>query len=718
MQGVGFRPFVHALASRLGLSGFVQNRTGTVWIEVEGETLALDRFLEELVGHPPPASKLERWATHPLDIVGDRKFTIRPSEPSDGLATIAPDAAICDACRSELLDPEDRRFRHAFVTCTDCGPRMTIVTGAPYDRARTTMARFDMCADCRAEYADVESRRFHAQPIACPACGPRLSCSIEEIAAAIRAGTIAAIKGVGGYHLACLATDERAVRELRRRKQRDDKPFAIMVRDPSMFDLGNEERSLLTSSAAPIVLVDRARMPRGPEIAASVAPGCTCIGVMLPYTPLHVLLMNEIDAPIVLTSGNRSDEPIAFDDDDARARLGDIADVFLTHDRAIVTRADDSVARVIAGAPTFIRRSRGYAPAPVSLPRPLAEPLLAVGAHDKSVFAIGDGARAYLSPHIGDLGHASAARAFRETIDRFEQALGARPSAIVCDLHPDYESTIYAEERAARDGVPLLRVQHHRAHFAACLADAGHEGPAIGVCFDGAGLGDDGTIWGGEIFVGDATRSVRAAHLMRVRLPGGDAASRDGRRMAISYTIEAGVELDDADPAIAAMVRSGVRSPYTSSAGRLFDAVASLLGVRDRARFDGQAACELEALAATSDDDGVYGFEVHVKRSPWLIDVRPMIRTICGERTAKNDAARRFHRTLAAAIVETCAMLRAEHGVPHVALSGGVFQNAILTADVVDLLRSRDLIALRHRRVPPNDGGIAYGQLASIAGRI
>jgi hydrogenase maturation protein HypF len=753
VQGVGFRPYVYALASRLGLSGFVQNRTGTVWIEIEGETLALDRFIDELGRRAPPASRLERVATFPLDIVGARKFTIEPSERSDGLASIGPDLAMCGACRAEMSDPEDRRFGHAFITCTDCGPRMTIVTSAPYDRARTTMARFDMCSECRHEYKDVSGRRFHAQPIACPNCGPRLSVSIEEAARAITGGRIVAIKGIGGYHLACDATNEDAVRTLRARKQRDDKPFAIMARDlgecAGYCDVSEAERELLTSASAPIVLLERASSPPPPDragqlragVATAIAPGTRLLGVMLPYTPLHTLLMRALDGPIVLTSGNVSDEPIAFDDDDARARLHTIADVFVTHDREIVTRADDSVVRVIAGVPTLLRRARGYAPAPIDLPLPLANlplpltnlPLtrnaggdrgqgdsrahltLAVGAHDKNVFAIGVRDQAYLSPHIGDLTHERAARAFRETIDRFERALGTTPTRIACDLHPDYESTIYAEERAAREGLPLIRVQHHRAHFAGCLADAQHDGPAIGVCFDGAGFGDDGTIWGGEIFVGDAAHAERAAHLWQVRMPGGDAASREGWRMALSYALSADVEPPRRDATIESMITNGIRAPLTSSAGRLFDAVASFLGVRDRASYDGQAACELEAIARASDDTGVYPFELHRDRSPWRIDLRPMFTHLCEH--PPHDAARRFHRTLATAIAETCALLAQQHDLHHVALSGGVFQNEILTTDVVHALIARDLIPLRHRRVPPNDGGICYGQLA-VASRM
>jgi hydrogenase maturation protein HypF len=729
VQGVGFRPFVHGLAVEHGLGGLVRNHGGTVWVEIEGETASLDAFGVALLARAPRASRIEHVGTREVPAIGEQEFRIETSVLVDGLASIAPDIATCETCLRELADPRDRRHRHPFITCTDCGPRMTIVTGAPYDRARTTMSGFAMCEHCRAEYEDTRGRRYHAQPIACHACGPRLRMidgsdgvdadPIAFTANAIRAGRIVAIKGVGGYHLACRADDDAVVRTLRQRKERDDKPFAVMVPDLAACDriahVDDDERAMLVCAAAPIVLV---RRRADAAIASSVAPESEHLGVMLPYTPVHRLLLDALELAIVLTSGNRSDEPMAFDDDDARVQLAGIADVFLVHDRPIATRADDSVMRVIRGSPAFLRRSRGYAPTSIRLPMSLPRPTIAVGGHDKNVFAIGVGDRAFLSPHVGDLGHANAARAFRETLDRFERMLGVRAEQLVVDAHPDFESTLYAEQRAGDEGLRIVRVQHHRAHFAACLADAGHAGPALGVCFDGTGLGDDGTVWGGEIFVGDAANMERVAHLETVCLPGGDRAAREGWRMAVAYAVASELDVERCVPridasmrdAVAALVKSDPRATITSSAGRLFDAIASLVGARDRSSYDGQAACALEALAAASDDEGVYPFRIR-SGTPLRIDLRATIRALVGDAASPRDRARRFHRTLATAVVEACVRLARTHDVEHVALSGGCFQNAVFTSDVLAGLADHDLIALRHRQVPPNDGGLCLGQL-------
>ncbi len=517
VQGVGFRPFVHQLASRHALVGFVRNRAGDVFIEVEGDAQAVDAFVHALGAHPPPLARVETVHTTDQTARGDVRFRIEVSDEGASQVVVAPDAATCDACLREMRDPSARRYRYPFVNCAHCGPRLTIVTGAPYDRERTTMDSFSMCGACRAEYDDPDDRRFHAQPIACPACGPRLRAldaggvpveddPVDLAVRALRDGKIVALKGVGGYHLACSALDERAVRELRRRKARDAKPFAIMVADvdaaAALCELSPLDRDVLASPARPIVLLRRREDPQASLVVDAVAPGVADLGVMLPYTPLHHLLLDPMGgAPLVMTSGNRSDEPIAYEDEAALASLAGIADLFLVHDRPIHHRCDDSVVRVIPSpAPhvTPVRRSRGYAPAPLALPLSLAEPTLAAGGHLKSTFALGAGRRLVVSHHLGDLDDAEALRAYRATIDRYAALFRVQPSRIVHDAHPDYGSTREAQERAAASGARLFAVQHHHAHMASCMAENRLMGPVIGVCFDGAGHGDDGAIWGGE----------------------------------------------------------------------------------------------------------------------------------------------------------------------------------------------------------------------------
>src|SRR5712671_595398 len=513
VQGVGFRPFVHGLASRLGLGGSVRNRAGGVLIEIEGESEALERFLEEMRRRPPPLARIEEitWLESPPR--GEERFQIEESTAAAGGAVrISPDVATCDHCLREMLDPADRRFRHPFLNCTNCGPRLTVVTGAPYDRERTTMARFALCPDCSAECHDPSDRRFHAQPTCCPRCGPTLQpldsrgAALDEpdpVAFAARElsrGRIGAIKGVGGYHLACDARSEPAVSELRRRKARDEKPFAMMVRDlaaaAALCRLSPEERALLASPARPIVLLDRRE---GGGVAASVAPRSPQLGLMLPYAPLQHLILREVGGPLVMTSGNRSDEPIAHDDRDALERLSGIADFFLVHDRPIHTRCDDSVLRVAGNEPLPVRRSRGYAPLPIRLPLSLSRPALALGGQLKATFALGAAKRAFVSHHLGDLDHPAALRAWEESIARYQDLCRVQPARLVHDLHPDYASTRWA----LASGLERLSVQHHHAHFASCLAENGFVGPALGVCFDGTGYGLDGTIWGGEFLAGD-----------------------------------------------------------------------------------------------------------------------------------------------------------------------------------------------------------------------
>src|SRR5438067_201768 len=623
VQGVGFRPYVHSLASRLGLSGFVRNRAGGVIIEVEGAADALDRVGSELRGRRPPLARIEELSCEERQPRGEAGFRIdRSADHPGGTVFISPDVATCPDCLRELDDPGDRRHRYPFLNGTNCGPRLTIVTGAPYDRERTTMAAFAMCADCRREYDDPRDRRFHAQPTCCPRCGPSLRvldaralpvdapAPVAYAARALLEGRIGAIKGLGGYHLACDARSERAVVALRARKSREEKPFAMMVADlaaaEALAQVSGAERELLLSPARPIVLLRRLA---GAPVAPSVAPRDPLLGIMLPYTPLHHLLLRETRAPLVMTSGNRSDEPIAHEDADAFDRLQGIADFFLAHDRPIHTRCDDSVVRVVGGRPLPIRRSRGSAPMPSSLPVPLREPTLALGGQLKSVFALAEGRRAFLSHHLGDLDHPAALRAWEESIARYQELCRIEPLRVVHDLHPDYASTRWA----VASGLERLFVQHHHAHFASCLAENGFIGPALGVCFDGTGYGLDGTIWGGEFLAGDIGSVVRAAHLLPVPMPGGERAIREPWRMAVAHLRAAGEDdaLPGVDPAALSAVRRmlerSVNSPLTSSMGRLFDAIAAIAGTRaSEVSYEGQAAVELEWLATGLDADHAY----------------------------------------------------------------------------------------------------------------
>jgi hydrogenase maturation protein HypF len=766
VQGVGFRPFVFNLAARLGLGGFVRNQTGTLLIEVEGEPGPLDDFLDELAHRPPPLAQIEHLTWEARSPVGQRDFRIDASEvdPSSPVF-ISPDVAVCPECLAEMLDPADRRHGYPFLNCTNCGPRLTIITGAPYDRQKTTMASFPMCAACRREYEDPRNRRFHAQPTACPACGPSLRlldaagtprplCAAEgkagdheqlpvadplgDFAAALIAGKIGALKGLGGYHLACDARNADAVSELRRRKHRDEKPFAVMVPDDTaaaaLAEVGDAERALLRSPQAPIVLL-RKRQPCA--VAEQVAPRNPCLGAMLPYTPLHHLLMRAVDGiPLVMTSGNRSDEPIAYRED-AVQQLAGIADLFLVHNRPIHVRCDDSVTRIVEGTELPIRRSRGYAPRPIALPFPCPRPLLAVGGQLKVTFALGRGRQAFLSQHVGDLDHYEAYRQFEKDVALYQELFAVTPQGLVCDLHPDYATSVYAKERSAREGSALLTVQHHHAHLASCMAEHGLDETVIGVTFDGTGLGTDGAVWGGEFLVGDYRKFRRAAQLRYVGMPGGDQAIREPWRMAAAHLIDAGLSLGPLAARILPleirtvekMVERRFNTPPTSSAGRLFDAVAALARVRDRVHYEGQAAVELEGLATRTEPDGTYPFEVPTGREEALlvIDCRPLIRGVAEDASKGVEPAliaRRFHSTLVEMIALVCDRLRrdsllrdSQTGTDAVVLSGGVFLNALLTRETEARLRGDGFRVYRHRVVPPGDGGLSLGQLAVAAAR-
>jgi hydrogenase maturation protein HypF len=700
VQGVGFRPFVHRIAARDGLTGFVLNDEAGVLIEVQGETGAVARFTAALVDEAPGLARVDDVASTPRSPRNETSFAILPSPQAAAAHTalIPPDIATCDDCLRELRDPADRRYRYPFVNCTNCGPRLTIVKAVPYDRPSTTMAGFELCPECRREYEDPADRRFHAEPIACPACGPRLSLPLEDAVAVLRSSGVLAVKGLGGWHLACDATDDDAVSRLRARKHRDEKPLAVMTDDPAaLAEVTSKERALLESPARPIVLCRRREEA---TVAASVAPGSPWLGLFMPYTPLHHLLCEEAGVPLVMTSGNRSDEPIAVEDHDARRRLGDIVDAFLGHDRPIQRRCEDSVVR--AAFP--LRRSRGYAPAAVRLPTAAPAPLVAVGAELKSTFCVVRGGDAFLSPHLGDLDTEAAYAAFRNDLALYLEMLDVEPAAVACDLHPGYLSTAWAHEQ----GLPLVEVQHHHAHAAACLAEHGLSGEALAVILDGTGLGSDGTLWGGEVLRCDLASFERIASLEPVPLPGGEAAIREPWRVAAAY-------LEAADRPVRferwAAVRESlkVNAPLSSGAGRLFDAAAAVLGLRERVSYEGQAAIELEQLAGDTPA------EPYACRGLRGADLVAAVHDDFAAGRPPAEIAAAFHEGVAAGFAAACAGASSPRTV---VLSGGCFQNLRLLGSLTRRLEVEGFRVLSHRLVPPNDGGISYGQAAVAAARL
>ena len=731
VQGVGFRPYVHGLAHRFGLSGRVGNDTAGVFVEIEGAEQAVSEFLATLPAQAPPLAVIEQVRTSPLAPTGESGFHIVSSNAAGRRDTlISADTATCDDCLRELADPTDRRFDYPFINCTNCGPRFTIVRDVPYDRPFTTMAPFAMCQACAREYHDPTDRRFHAQPVCCPACGPRLRLidaggaelpgePLAEAAQLLKAGAVLAVKGLGGFHVAALAADAAATAELRARKHREDKPFALMVTDldaaRELCEIDPVAERLLAGRRRPVVLLPRRR---DAPVAPAVAPGNRNLGLMLPYTPLHHLLLRDIAAPIVLTSGNISDEPIAYQDEDARQRLTGIADAYLTHDRAIHMRTDDSVVRVFRGAELPVRRSRGYAPEPLTLAQPVPRPILGCGAELKSTFCLARGRHAFLSHHIGDLENYETLRSFTEGIEHFRRLFDVTPEVVAYDLHPDYLSTKYAVDLA---DVGLVGVQHHHAHIASCLADNGAVGPVLGVAFDGTGYGSDGTLWGGEFLLADLTGFERMAHLVPVPLPGGAAAIRQPWRMAAAYLgSEAPQDLIQRNAqhwnAVLAMAARRVNAPLTSSAGRLFDAVAAILGIRDSINYEGQAAVELEQRADLTES-GSYGATISDGAVLQLhgVDLIRAAVTDLQAGVASEAIATRFHHGLADAIVRICVMLRETTGVNVAALSGGVFQNLLLLERTVAGLEQAGFDVLTHHRVPPNDAGISLGQVVVAA---
>lgn len=742
VQGVGFRPAVCRLANRHQLTGSVRNSLQGVLVDVEGDVDALDRFLRELTSLAPSASRRAvQWQT-PRGGAG--AFAIEPSDlegPARLLPT--PDAPTCEDCLAELRDSRARRHRYPLLTCAVCGPRFTIVRALPFDRERTAMADFPPCARCRLEYDTQGDRRFHAETIACPACGPRLALRgpdgtaigagdpVAAAAAALVEGAIVAIKGIGGYHLACDATRTDAVAELRRRKRRDAKPLAVMVEDVEaargLCEVSEVEARLLASAARPIVLL--VRRPDAP-LAPDVAPGTRRLGLMLPYTPIHHLLLDAAARPLVMTSGNASDDVIAYRDDDAAGRLRSIADLVLTHDRPIERFCDDSVAQVVGEAPRLVRRARGYVPLAIRLPVAAPRPILACGGDLKSAFALLRGREAFVSQHVGDLTHERAFRAWVDALGRLRSLLDVAPAVVAHDLHPAYRSTVYAR---SLDGVERMAVQHHHAHVASCLADNGVDRRVIGVAWDGTGHGADGHAWGGEFLVADLAGFARAGHLEYVPLPGGDRAAREPWRMAAAFLRAAyGDAMHDLDLAfvrrldrpawrlLGQAAARGLNAPLTSSAGRLFDAVASLLGVRDHVGFEAQAAMELEALAEPRADR-TYPTAVVERDAVLVVRTPDIVRGVVEDlvrRTPAATIAARFHATLADVLVQVCRRLRERTGLDAVALSGGVFQNAWLLDSAISALGAAGFEVYSHRQVPANDGGLALGQAAVAARRL
>jgi hydrogenase maturation protein HypF len=748
VQGVGFRPFVYALARELALSGSVGNTDNGVIIEVEGASPALAEFVRRLESNAPPLARIVAITTGSIPVRGGTEFRISGSHGGAGRTLVSPDVATCAACLAELADPTDRRYRHPFISCTNCGPRFTIIVDLPYDRPATTMRDLPLCPECAAEYGDPADRRFHAQTVACPECGPTLALerpgdrsvvgdgAVAEARRLLGAGAIVAVKGLGGYHLACNAYDRAAVAALRKRKDRGDKPFAVMVPDPrsaGFAEIGPAERELLTEWRRPVVIVPKSGHY---ELAPEVAPDSPDIGVLVAYTPLHTLLFGLPGDPpgpavLVMTSGNLAGEPIVTDDRTARTRLAAVADAWLSHDRPIHVPCDDSVVRIAAGAQLPVRRSRGYAPLPVALPIPV-RPALAVGGDVKNTFCVGTGRYAWMSAHVGDMDDLATLQAFETATAQLRAITRVRPEVIVADRHPGYRSAAVAKRWVAAEPELILRtVQHHHAHVASAMAENGHDGstPVIGVAFDGTGYGEDGAVWGGEVLVADYRRYERVAHLRYVALPGGDAGVRNPCRMALSHLRSAGIAWDERLPCVAAcsaeerrvldrQLTTGLRCAPTSSMGRLFDAMSSLAGVCHRVLYEAEAAMRFEGLARAGLPECGAGYEFAVEDRD--ANAAPVVAAAAADvlaGTAVPVIAARFHIAVADLVATLAGSIRDGTGIDTVALTGGVFLNALLTALCVQRLQDKGFHVLRHRVVPPSDAGLALGQLA-VAARV
>jgi hydrogenase maturation protein HypF len=765
VQGVGFRPFVHRLATRNALTGWVRNESGEVFVEVEGQARAVDAFVEGLRTEAPVLARIEGLEIEPVSPRGATGFRVLESLATAGRLPVSPDVATCAACRSELFDPADRRFRYPFITCTDCGPRYTVIETMPYDRVRTAMRAFPQCRECLREYADPGDRRFHSETNSCNDCGPRVwligqdgtqlgdgAEAIETAARMLKAGDLVAIRGLGGYHLACDATRESSVRRLRARKVRDEKPLAVMVMEvndaEALCHVGPIERQVLTGPERPIVLL---RSRTDARLAASVSPGLDTVGVMLAYTPLHLLLLDLVDRPLVMTSGNLSELPICTANADASRKLADVADGFLMHDRDIVARYDDSVVRVMGQAPVFMRRARGYAPLPIPLPIASPRPLLAVGPHLKNTFSLVEDDVAFVSQHVGDLENVETLEHYREALLRFRALFRIEPEVVVRDLHPGYLSSRVADEM----GLPrVMDVQHHHAHIAAVAGEHGLSDPVVGVAYDGTGYGDDGRTWGAELLLADLKGYRRLAHLRYAPMPGGDLAARTPWRVAAGYasldpdkaaSFKTAFQYvaDEERRVVGLQIERKVNSPLASSMGRLFDAAAAVLGVRSVSSYEGQAAMELEALArrhvsarsrACSEPAELLNspsIRGHLPRIGFpvdrpaddvaVMDPVPLLAEL-GERLAAGEdsgmLAAAFHLAVGDTTVEAVASACTEHAIGRVALGGGVFQNSLLLAIVGGALANRGLEILLPQRLGPNDGGISYGQAVVAAARL
>jgi hydrogenase maturation protein HypF len=741
VQGVGFRPFIYQLANQHGLNGEVANTATGVTLVLEGPPNRIQQFIDDLPRRKPPLAHIVEVTEKQQPVAGFTSFSIVKSRGNATRATlISPDVMVCDDCLAEMRDPDDRRFGYPFINCTNCGPRYTIIDDIPYDRPKTSMRHFTMCDQCQTEYDDPGDRRFHAQPNACPLCGPRVTlCDAtgapiqtpDPIAATIQrlqAGRIVAVKGLGGFHLAVDAVNNDAVVRLRRRKHREEKPLALMCADMrrirAIAKVNDAAEQLLVSIQRPIVLLEK---KAGTPIAEAVAPRNRYFGIMLPYTPLHHLLLDAGFTALVMTSANLSEEPIAIDNAEAFERLADIADDFLIHNRDIYLRSDDSIVRHSAGHMRPIRRSRGYVPVPVFLKNELPS-VLACGAELKSTVCLTRGRQAFVSQHIGDLENRATDDFFRLTINHLKRILDIAPQVVACDLHPDYLSTRFARELT---DIPVVEVQHHHAHIAACMAENHVDGPVIGLAFDGTGLGIDGTIWGGEVLMADYRRFTRLAHLQPVPMPGSAAAIREPWRMAMAHLRAAfanqplpadlplyGFSDEQGIQVVTQMMEKSINSPLTSSLGRLFDAVAAIAGLRGRVAFEGQAAMELE-MVADDTESGRYDFAYEKQADgPLIISCAPIIREIVADARAGRSSAvvsARFHNTLVALFDDLCRQLRSETGIDRVALSGGVFQNDRLLTGLAGALGKSGFEVLTHGQVPANDGGISLGQAVVAA---
>jgi hydrogenase maturation protein HypF len=743
VQGVGFRPYVYRLAIECGLTGLIANTPAGVSIEVQGEAEAVERFLERLPKEIPPIAKITGITPRDAELRQETAFRIKASSTrAAAKALISPDVSVCEDCLRELMNPRDRRFRYPFINCTNCGPRFTIIHDIPYDRVRTSMAKFKMCTACQAEYDNPASRRFHAQPNACWDCGPQVALlgadgtrmdvaePIREAARLLQQGSVVAIKGLGGFHLACDAQNEKAVAKLRERKRRVEKPFAIMVQrveDAARFCVADElSKKMMSSFERPIVL-----LPRRAEVSfvPGLAPGNRYLGLFLPYTPLHHLLFQsgKFEA-LVMTSGNLSEEPIAIDNEEAIQRLNRIADSFLVHDREIVRRCDDSVVRVVAGQPQKVRRSRGFVPVPVELEKE-SQPVLAVGGELKNTVCVIRGSEAFLSQHVGDLENLESYRFFEETVQHLQRILETEPKVIAHDLHPDYFSTKWAQERT---GVELVGVQHHHAHVASCMAENHLDGKVIGIALDGTGYGTDGAIWGGEVLVADYAGFERAAHFEYLPLPGGAAAIHEPWRMAVSYlTKHFGkdveklglpflAEIDSRKLSVVLqMMEREINSPRTSSCGRLFDAVAALVGLRGTVNFEAQAAIELEMAARDSGSESAYPLDLNLQGTTLQIGTKSLFEWLVRDvkkQTNVAEISRKFHNGVALVLVEAAEKIRERTELNRVCLSGGCFLNALLLETMIAEMKERSFEVFFHTEVPAGDGGISLGQVV-IAGR-